>query len=268
MFCASLKGWTKQGNSYFGGHVRYGERDGSSEEGVTRGKTNLTPAALNGTKEANRRNGALGGRWDGCVRAKPRACGAFPSLTWKPSVAQADEDGFSFLSGWETDPPCLLGRNWNELGLGPRFEIGIGLENYADWRRGSEMEPGHQPWTLEPVAGVAGAGTVEFGSIGRIVPTARGGSGEEVMERGKGLKISAQDQKIQRTGTRTRERVEAEEAVNTSCPETGHKGNGLQYGTVWYQSDMVEARENPEQVEVLTYTHIISGKICISTHPH
>lgn len=36
------------------------------------------------------------------------------------------------------------------------------------------MEPGHQAWTLEPVAGVAGAGTVEFGSIGWMVPTARG----------------------------------------------------------------------------------------------
>lgn len=33
MFCASLDGWAKQGNSYFGGHVRDGMRIGRSEEG-------------------------------------------------------------------------------------------------------------------------------------------------------------------------------------------------------------------------------------------
>lgn len=46
MFCASLEGWTKQGNSYFGAHVRYALCDGSSEEKETKGKTNLTLAAM------------------------------------------------------------------------------------------------------------------------------------------------------------------------------------------------------------------------------
>lgn len=81
--------------------------------------TNLTRAALIGTKEANRQtgeqvNGALGGRWDGSVRAKPRACGGVSLFTWKPSVAQADEDGFSFLSEEQIQLEVVR----EELGLG------------------------------------------------------------------------------------------------------------------------------------------------------
>lgn len=92
-------------------------------------------------------------------------------------MAQADEDGFSFLSEEQIHRGLSLREELGELRLGPRVEIGIGLDHQADWLRGSEMEPGHQAWTLEPVAGVGvvGAGTVESGSIGRIVPTARGG---------------------------------------------------------------------------------------------
>lgn len=57
MFCASFEGWTKQGNGYFGGHVRYSEWDDGSDEGETRGRTNLTSAALIGQ---TRRTGERG----------------------------------------------------------------------------------------------------------------------------------------------------------------------------------------------------------------
>lgn len=82
-FRASVNGWTNQGDGYFGAHVR----------------------KVMGCINAEKRHDELRSKrrtWGDAEReerkAKFRECGAFLSLTWNPSVAQADEGGFSFLA--------------------------------------------------------------------------------------------------------------------------------------------------------------------------
>lgn len=118
MFCASRDGWTKQGDGYFRGHVRYVMQivlEGGKHEG-----RRTSPSRVVKRQEAN---GTLGGM--GCVRAKSRACGAFPSLTWKPSVAQADEDGFSLLAGREEQIHRV---SWGEGERFPQRGLGLALK--------------------------------------------------------------------------------------------------------------------------------------------